>query len=56
MNNLEITHSFGHGNNSSINHIQDSVLLEYGSQHRLHNNAWSRITDEAAFLMQLFGE
>jgi hypothetical protein len=50
---LSITYRLSHSDNGSICHIQNSVLFEHGSKHGLYYNAWARITNEAAFLMQL---
>jgi hypothetical protein len=50
------THTLSHRNDSSVCHVENSVLLENGSKHSLNHNAWARIADEAAFLMQLLGK
>jgi hypothetical protein len=52
---LDIT-SLGHGNNGTILHVEDTVLLEDGTLHGLDNHAGSRVGDAGALLMQLLGE
>jgi hypothetical protein len=52
---LNVT-SLGHGNDSAILHIENTVLLEDGALHGLDNNAGSRVGDAGALLVQLFGE
>lgn len=43
-----------HRNNQSIlPDVQDAVLLEHRSQHRLDNHTWRWVADETALLMQL---
>jgi len=52
---LNIT-SLGHGNDSAILHVENTVLLENGALHGLDNHAGSRVGDAGALLMQLLGE
>lgn len=52
---LDIT-SLGHGNNGTILHIEDTVLLEDGALHGLDHNAGGGVADAGALLMQLLGE
>lgn len=48
--------SLGHGNNVATLHVQDTVLLEDGTEHGLNNDAGSRVGDEGGLLVQLLGE
>lgn len=52
---LDIT-SLGHGNNSSILQIKNSVLLEDRAEHGLDDDRRAWIGDERGLLMQLLGE
>lgn len=52
---LDIT-GLGHGNNGTILHIEDTVLLEDGALHGLNNDAGGGVADTGALLMQLLGE
>jgi len=52
---LDIT-SLGHGNNGTILHIEDTVLLEDGALHGLDNDARGGVADAGALLVQLLGE
>ncbi len=42
-----------HGDNVTILHVEDAILLEYGTQHCLHNNARGGIRDKRRLLVQL---
>jgi hypothetical protein len=53
---LDITR-LGHGDDTAIiADVQDTVLLEDGAKHVLHNDRRARVADEAALLVQLLGE
>ena len=47
----------GHGNDGAIiAHVEDAVLLEDRSKHRLDDDARGRVGDEGGLLMELLGE
>lgn len=52
---LNIT-SLGHGNNSTILHVENTVLLEDRALHGLDNHTGSRVGDAGALFVQLLGE
>jgi hypothetical protein len=52
---LDIT-SLRHGNNGTVLHVEDTVLLEDRTLHGLDNNAGGGVADAGALLMQLLGE
>lgn len=53
---LDIT-SLSHGDDSAIlTDVENTVLLEYRTEHVLDNDGWSRVGDEAGLLMELLGE
>lgn len=53
---LDIT-SLGHGDNATIlTDIEDTVLLEDGSEHVLDHDRRGRVGDEARLFMELLGE
>lgn len=52
---LHIT-GLGHGDNSAVLEVKDSVLLEDWAQYGLHNNRWRWAGDERGVLVQLLGE
>jgi len=52
---LDIT-SLGHGNDSAILKIKNTVLLEDRSQHGLDDDGRAGVGDEGGLLMQLLGE
>jgi len=48
--------SLGHGCQSTVMHIQHTILLENRSQHSLNNNVRAGFGDKARILMQLLAE
>uniref|UniRef100_A0A1Y1KVU9 Uncharacterized protein n=1 Tax=Photinus pyralis TaxID=7054 RepID=A0A1Y1KVU9_PHOPY len=48
--------SLSHGNNVATLHVQNTVLLEDGTEHGLNNDAGSGVGDEGGLLVQLLGE
>jgi hypothetical protein len=52
---LNVT-GLGHGDNVTVGHVQNTVLLEDGAKHGLHDNAGGRVGDEGGLLVQLLGE
>jgi hypothetical protein len=53
---LDITR-LGHGNDGAvITDVEDTVLLEDGTDHVLHDHRWAGVADERALLVQLLGE
>lgn len=52
---LDIT-GLGHGNNSTIGQVKDTVLLEDWTKHGLDNNRWGWGGDEGGVLVELLGE
>ncbi|KAI6775368.1 hypothetical protein HG530_002126 [Fusarium avenaceum] len=48
--------SLGHGNDLTLLHVEDAVLLEDRAEHGLDNNAGGRVGDERGLLMELLGE
>lgn len=45
-----------HGNNVSVSHVEDTVLLEDGTKHGLDNNTGSRVRNEGGLLVKLLGK
>jgi hypothetical protein len=52
---LDIT-SLGHGNDSTILKVKNTVLLEDRTEHGLDDNTWTWVGDERGLFMQLLGE
>jgi hypothetical protein len=48
--------SLGHGNDLTLLHVEDTVLLEDRAEHGLNDNAWGRVGDERRLLVKLLGE
>jgi len=46
----------GHGDDGSLLHVEDAVLLEDGTEHGLNNHAGSGVGDERRLLVELLGE
>lgn len=52
---LDIT-SLGHGNNTLVMEIEDTVLLEDWTKHGLNDDAWAWVGDEGRLFVQLTSE
>lgn len=52
---LDVT-SLGHGNDLTLLHVEDTVLLEDRAEHGLNDNAGGRVGDERGLLVELLGE
>ncbi|KAI1050665.1 hypothetical protein LB506_001763 [Fusarium annulatum] len=52
---LDVT-SLGHGNDLTLLHVEDTVLLEDRAEHGLNDNARGRVGDERGLLVELLGE
>jgi hypothetical protein len=48
--------SLGHGDDLTLLHVEDAVLLEDRAEHGLNNNAGGRVGDERRLLVKLLGE
>lgn len=48
--------SLGHGNDLTLLHVEDTVLLEDRAEHGLNDDAGGRVGDERGLLMKLLGE
>ena len=48
--------SLGHGDDGTILHVKNAILLEDGAKHGLNNHAGGGVGDEAGLLMELLGE
>lgn len=48
--------SLGHGNDSAVVQVKDSVLLEDRAEQGLDNDGWGWVGDEGGLLVQLLGE
>ena len=49
--------SLGHGDNTTIvTDVEDTVLLEDGTEHILHDDRGRGVGNEARFFMELLGE
>ena len=52
---LDVT-SLGHGNDLTLLHVEDTVLLEDRAEHGLNDNTGGRVGDERGLLVKLLGE
>jgi hypothetical protein len=52
---LDVT-SLSHGDDGTILHVEDAVLLENGAEHGLDNDARGGVGDKGRLLMELLGE
>jgi hypothetical protein len=52
---LDVT-SLSHGNDLTLLHVEDTVLLEDRAEHGLNDNAGGRVGDERGLLVELLGE
>lgn len=52
---LDVT-GLGHGDDTAILHVKDTVLLEDRAEHGLDDDAGGRVGDERRLLMELLGE
>lgn len=48
--------SLGHGDDLTLLHVKDTVLLEDRTEHGLNDNAGGRVGDERGLLVKLLGE
>jgi hypothetical protein len=52
---LDVT-GLSHGNDLTLLHVEDAVLLEDRAEHGLNDNAGGRVGDERGLLVELLGE
>ena len=52
---LDVT-TLGHSDNGTVSHVEDTVLLEDGAEHGLHNDAGAGVGDEGGLFVELLAE